>query len=136
MIDLAGKKNQALTCLVGGRIASRSRMLRLAAHASALLELLVMAAAGDECAVVVTTQQWQEAGPAGGVARRWDMRIKVRPWTVFAKVHVGLVGNEVATDAVYGGSAELGAAGALVTLSPTPVGGDDQFELSGTGQWQ
>ncbi len=44
-----------------------------------------------------------------------------------------LRGNDIQTDVVYGGAAELGGPAVLVTLSPTPVGGDDQFEISGTG---
>jgi len=61
------------------------------------------------------------------------MRIKVHPWTIFGKVHVTLRGNDLVTQNVFGGDAVLGGSDVTVTLSPDPVGGDDQFELSGIG---
>jgi len=87
------------------------------------------------CAAVVTLQKWVAANPEDGRTEgRWDMRIKVHPWTIFGKVHVSLRGNDIATERVFGGAAdELGGSALTVSLSPTPVGGDDQFEMSGTG---
>lgn len=88
------------------------------------------------CAAVVTLQKWQEAPVDGGEpVGKWDMRVKVHPWTLFGKVHVRLRGNGLVTENVFGASADgpLGPSELTLVLSPDPVGGEDQFELSGSG---
>jgi hypothetical protein len=96
-------------------MARRSRRLLAAALAAAGASAAQFDMHG-ECAAVVTLQKWQEAPATGGgpPVSRWDMRIKVHPWTIFGKVHVTLRGNDLSTDNVFGGDAVLGGADVTV----------------------
>ena len=85
------------------------------------------------CAAVVNSAQWSEATKGGDRVSRWDLKIKVDPWTFFGRVNVGLTGNGVTIDSIYGAVGSTGGARSSLLLDAQPAGADQTLEMLGSG---